>query len=391
MQSLACINGGFTPTTGSLHLGEEEEEDDLTVFFRTIDVQTISYADGLPPEMHIALVRTPRDTSPSPCIQRTGRDLIALIQACFCFTSHAAKYTYQPRIFIPSELLIEQGRHIAALKQWLRRLDYEILPYVKASTCSASPVSSKYIHCIMLRNLCLSTIIYASTILGPYETRWDGYAREFQEIVTGAEMILDNRRRKQPRGLTSSSTSAFTFTPSPGIIQPLYLTVLKYRHPRWRRRALELLRQLDKEGPWDGRLMAAVAQRAVELEESELVRAKSPSIGVERGDGSEDDTMDVHLGDMVAEHVRICGCGPDRYGLDDDTDDDRASDGEWMKEWECMSNLGATRMPNTSRVKFGRCRNVDRMLVAGLHRQMPGDDAAWFHEHWERWTETVKL
>jgi hypothetical protein len=238
-------------------------------------------------------------------------------------------------------------------------------------------------HCLVLRNLCLSTIIYASTILGPYETRWDGYAREFREIVTGAETILDNRRRKRPRALTSSSTSAFIFTPSPGIIQPLYLTVLKYRHPRWRRRALELLRQSDKEGPWDGRLMAAVAQRAVELEESELVRAKSPSIGAE-------DDMDGHLGDMVAEHVRICGCGPDN-GLDNGLDDDRASDGEWMKEWECRSNLGATRRLNTSRVKFGRCRNVDRMLVAGLHRQMPGDDAAWSREHWERWTETVKL
>src|SRR3954452_22774199 len=52
-------------------------------------------------------------------------------------------------------------------------------------------------------------------------------------------MILDNRRRKRC-GIMSSATSAFTFSPSPGIIQPLYLTALKYRHPSWRRRALEV-------------------------------------------------------------------------------------------------------------------------------------------------------
>jgi hypothetical protein len=384
-QSLAGTNDGFTISTDSLRL--EEEDDDLTVFFRTIDVQTVSYADGLPPEMHVAIVRTPQDTvSSSPCIQRAGRHLIALIQACFCFTSHAAQYTYRPRIFLPPELPIEQGRHIAALRLWLQQLDSNILPYVKASRCSASAVLSEYMHCLMLRNLCLSAIVYTSTILDPYETRWDDYAREFQQIITGAETIIDNRQRKRPKALTSS-TSAFTFTPSPGIIQPLYLTVLKYRHPRWRRRALELLRQSDKEGPWDGRLMAAAAQRAVEVEESELVGAKSCSISVEQDDGNED-TLQVRLGEMVAEHVRISGCGRDD-GLDDD--DDGASDGEWMREWEYTSNRGAICRPNMSRVRFTRCRDVDRLLVAGLRQQMPGDKVAWFHEHWERWTETVEL
>jgi hypothetical protein len=372
--SFGSVNDDFASRTEPLTL--EEEDDDITVFFRTLDVQTVSYADGLPPEMHIALVRTPQATaSSSPCLHRTGRELIALIQACFCFTSHASRYTYRPRIFVPANLAIEQGRHIAALKLWLRGLDYGLLPYIKASTDSTGAVSSKYTHCLMLRNLCLSAIIYTLTILDPYETGWDGCASDFQEIIMGAESILDNRHLKR-RGALPSPTSAFNFTPLPGIIQPLYLTVLKYRHPRWRRRALELLRQAGKEGPWDGKLMAAVAQRAIEIEESELVRDRDSNFEVEQA---------VHLEDIVPEHVRISGCGPDNS-----TNDEGALDWEWMKEWEYTSRHGSMGRANVSRVRFSRCRDVNRMLVAKLDGQVH-EDAAWLDEHWERWVESVQL
>jgi hypothetical protein len=376
VDSFGGINDGVTSRTEPLTL--EEEDDDVTVFFRTLDVQTVSYADGLPPQMHIALVRTPQGTTTSalPCLHRTGRELIALMQAGSCFTSYASQYTYRPRIFVPTNLAIEQGRHIAALKLWLRGLDYGLLPYIKASTDSTSAASSKYTHCLMLRNLCLSAIIYISTILDPYETGWDKYAGDFQEIITGAESILDNRRRRKRCGALPSSTSAFTFTPSPGIIQPLHLTVFKYRHPRWRRRALELLRHSGKEGPWDGKLMAAAAQRAIEIEESELVRDRGSSIEVEQA---------VHLEDIVPEHVRISGCGPDNS-----TDGEGALDWEWMKELEYMSRQGSMGRENVSRVRFSRCKDVNRMLVAGLDGQSHGD-AAWLGEHWENWAETVKL
>lgn len=363
----------------------EEEDDDLTLFFRTLDIQTISYADGLPPEMHVAHVRPPLHTaSASPCVYRTDRELIALIQACLSFTSRALQYRYRPPSLAPVDLSVEQGRHIAALRLWLRYLDYEVLPFTRASPCHAGGVSSKYMHCLVLRNLCLSAITYTSQILNPHETGWDAYAHEFEEIITGAELILGNRRCKGSQA-PSPSAPPFTFTPSPGIIQPLYLTVLKYRHPQWRRRALELLRQCDKEGPWDGKLMAAAGQCAMDAEESELVEARSRSIDVELGCFGED-AGKVDLAVLVPERVRISGCRPDNG-----TDEEDAPDWEWMKEGEFASNHAMRCRMKTTLVRLSRCKDVQRMLVAGLHRRIPDDNAAWLQEHWERWTETVEL
>jgi Fungal Zn(2)-Cys(6) binuclear cluster domain len=377
----------LTPKMDPLPL--EEEDDDITVFLRTLDVQTVLYADGLEPQMHIAHVRTPQDpTSTTPnSIYRAGRELIALIQACHCFTSFASQYKYCPRIIVPAELFVEQGRQIAALKLWLRRLNYIILPSIKPSADSSGTASSKYTHGLMLRNLCLANIIYASTILDPYETDWDVHAGDFQEIIIGAESILDNRHRRRC-GTPSSQTLAFTFTPSPGIIQPLFLAGLKYREPRWRRRALELLWQSGKEGPWDGKLIAAATQRTIEIEESERVRDVESSIGK----GQAGVCYDEHAGrerlaNIVPEHVRISSCGPGNDG-----DGGGISDWEWTKEWAPVSQGGSMDRRNVSPVSFSRCRDVDKMLAEGLDGKAGGEEAPWKdNRHWEMWTETIEF
>jgi hypothetical protein len=371
----------------------EEGDDNITVFFRALDVQTVLYADGLEPQMQIALVRTPQDpasTTPDS-IYRAGRELIALIQACHCFTSFASKYKYCPRIFVPAELFVEQGRQIAALKLWLRRLNYIILPSVKPSADSSSTnttASSKYTHGLMLRNLCLSNIIYASTILNPYETDWDVHAGDFQEIIIGAESILDNRHR---RGCETppSKTSAFTFTPSPGIIQPLSLTALKYREPRWRRRALELLWQSGKEGPWDGKLMAAATQRAMEIEESEiLARDTESSIGGGQAGAQHEQAGRERLANIVPERVRISGCGA---GNDADAEG-IICEWEWTREWVLVGRGDSMGRRNVSPVRFSRCRDVDKMLAEGLDGKAHGEEAPWKDtRHWEMWTETVEF
>ena len=383
MGSLNGIEEGSTSNTNLLAL--EEGEDDLTVLFRTLDVQTVLYADGWPPDMQIAFVRAPEDTSVSPdSIHRAGRELIALMQACSCFTSHASQYKYQPQTLVPADLSIEQGRHIATLRLWLRRLTFQILPYIEASTDSRS--TATYSHCLMLRNLCLSTIIYTSTILDPYETGWDTHACDFQEIVTGAESILGNRRRKR-YDILPSSTSEFTFTPLPGIIQPLHLAATKYRHPTWRRRAFKLLLESGREGPWDGKLLAAAGQRIIDVEESELGRERDSVAGVKHANASYDDAGKVHLEDIVPERVRISA-----FGTSHETDAEGIFDYEWTKHWGYMSHVGSAGRRNVSPVTFSRCRDVNKMLLAGLDMQVPGEDPPWRHKrHWEFWTEFVEF
>ncbi len=56
----------------------------------------------------------------------------------------------------------------------------------------------------------------------------------------------------------------------PGILQPLFFTAIKYRHSAWRRNAIQLLRKVGREGPWDGSLLAVVAARATKVEERDL-------------------------------------------------------------------------------------------------------------------------
>jgi len=393
MDSPGCVRNRLISKTDALPL--EEGDDDITVFFRTLDVQTVLYADGLEPQMQIALVKTPQDPTSTPSsttVYRAGRELIALMQACHGFTSFASQYKYSPRIFVPAELFVEQGRQIAALKLWLRRLTYIILPSVKLSSADSSSTttaSSEYTHGLMLRNLCLSNIIYASTILNPYETDWDVYADDFQEIVVGAESIVDNRHRRGC-GTPSSKTLAFTFTPSPGIIEPLYLTALKYREPRWRRRALELLWQSGKEGPWDGKLMAAAAQRAIKIEESEmLVRDMESSIGGGQAGVRQEHAGRERLANIVPERVRISGCGP---GNDADAEG-IVSYWEWTKEWLLVGQGGCSiDRRNVSPVRFSRCRDVDKMLAEGLNGKAEGEEAPWKDKrHWEMWTETIEF
>ena len=360
----------------------EEADDEITALFRTFDVQTSSYADGRQPGMQIAQVRTSQDPVSSPVsLQRSSRELIAIIHACYCFTSQASHCKYLPQKLVPVDLFFEQGHHIGALKLWLRRLTRDILPTLKASSNHQSAGTAKYTHCLVLRNLCISTIIYASTILDPYETAWDTHASSFQDIVTGAELIHNHRRRGQ-RGFLPSSTTAFTFSPSPGIIQPLYLTVLKYRHPIWRRRALEVLRHSGKEGPWDGKLMAAAAQCTVDAEESELARDVDSSVRVEQVDEGL-----RHLEDIVPERVRVSGCGPM-----DDIDAERISGLEWTADRRNLVQVGSGCRPNFCRIRLSRCRDVNRMLAAGLEEQDTAEKPAFTHErHWEMWEGNLEF
>ena len=360
----------------------EEADDEITALFRTLDVQTSSYADGRQPGMRIAQVRTSRDTVSSPVsLQRSSRELIAIIHACYCFTSQASHCKYLPQKLVPVDLFFEQGQHIGALKLWLRRLTHDILPNLKPSNNHQSAETARYTHCLVLRNLCISTIIHASTILHPYETAWDTHAHNFQDIVTGAELIHDYRQRQQD-GSLPSSTAAFTFSPSPGIIQPLYLTVVKYRHPIWRRRALEVLRHSGKEGPWDGKLMAAAAQCTIDAEESELARDVDSSVRVEHVDEGL-----KYLEDIVPERMRISGCGPV-----DDIDAERIPGWEWTADTRNLIQVGSSCRPNLCRVRLSRCRDVNRMLAAGLEEQGPAEKPAFTHKrHWEIWEEIVEF
>jgi hypothetical protein len=91
-----------------------------------------------------------------------------------------------------------------------------------------------------------------------------------------------------------------TFSLSLGLITPLYITVTRCRDPAIRRRALHLLYTCNrKEGIWDSRLAARVAQRMVEVEEAGAV----PLPGQGSSDGT--DAAVVMSADQIPEHARV--------------------------------------------------------------------------------------
>ena len=93
---------------------------------------------------------------------------------------------------------------------------------------------------------------------------WDEYQTRFEQVVALAEQVV---------GLSDSGdgqSSKNIFTLDFGIVGALYDTARICRDPYIRRRAIDTLRRYRcREGLWDGTLAARVANRFMELEESQ--------------------------------------------------------------------------------------------------------------------------
>jgi hypothetical protein len=148
--------------------------------------------------------------------------------------------------------LIEQGRHRGNLQQWL---DYNQLDPLQSID---HPQNEQL---LVLRMQCLAALIYGSNVLQPYETAYDSYVLEFQEIISSAKAVLDIRYGDK------ASNSLPLFTPEMGIIQPLFFAALNYRSSFWRNQAPDLLRKSGREGPWCGEIEAKVLEVVITAEQ----------------------------------------------------------------------------------------------------------------------------
>lgn len=318
-----------TNTSKATDDGIPFSEDNLSLMFMTLDIQKASFALGQPPDLATCNHQPiPNFQTDVWNINNAEMRLVRLIHSCYHFTAQASEYKY--KTCVQPDLAIEQGRHIANLSIWLEALNQNYFP--QNSVSSRRPSSDLYHHALVLRSQCLSTLIYLCTILKAHEKSYDLYGDRFQRIVQDAAIVLANK--------SEAFTRFQQFSPSPGIIQPLFLTATKYRHGVWRRRAIELLRNSGREGPFDGKLLAAVACRAVQIEEDEC----QPSI--ETG----------ILSEHIAERHRVHGCGIDAEAKDDEP------------------------MQSTT-VMFSRCHDVEQMFSTSL----PWDDES----NWEIWDEEI--
>lgn len=355
-----------TPSEASI-----SNEDEIFLLFRTFDIHSSTYADRRVPTMPPPrLWLPPAVLSEKLNPQTMGLDLISAIHSCLFFTSTAGQYKYLPAAQVPAFILIEQGRHLGVLNAWLTRLDRYVMHRSILRTSAPGTNPKTRTHLLMLRNMCLSTIIFASTILSPYETAWDDYSWYFEEIISGAEEILSARSCARSRSwspdlnelpdrtYSGNTDFAFTFTPLPGVIQPLCLTAFKYRHSTYRRRAAQLMRSAGREGPWIGALVAAVADRLIEVEESHALPDTASTEDLDISAllwGDVDGGSHVIKGPAsIPENARISGAG-----MDANIDRKKGVGEHDAKNW-------TARRSGETRARFFRCRDVEGMLEAGM-------------------------
>jgi hypothetical protein len=156
-----------------------------------------------------------------------------VLHSCYHFNARASPFKYLPRASIPSDILIEQGLHIANLSQWLEVLDHDVLAFRPGAVQKLS--AKTHSHTLILQAQCLSTTIYASTVLSPDETSYDFYGPRYRQIIGDVAIALGNHQ--------DTNIYLHQRRPGPGIVEPLFLTAIKYRYSTRRRQAVELLRR----------------------------------------------------------------------------------------------------------------------------------------------------
>ncbi|KAL6407304.1 hypothetical protein AUP68_10134 [Ilyonectria robusta] len=345
-KGLLHLQGAFALMTsrGGRNAGTIMDIEGVSLLLQKLDLHSATYAVGRAPD----LPPFPSPTQDALLSESPDQSLFHILHSCYYFTSTASRYKYVSGRLLPPELLIGQGRQLALLKRWL-------------SHYKTPAVVANNEQLLVLRLQCLAALVYAANILEPRETAFDSYSPEFEEIISSAETLA----RYSVSDGASSSTRLPSFTPEMGIIHPLYFAALKYRHPTWRRRAIDLLRKSGREGPWRGDVEAAVVTAVVKVEEQ---RAASTM-----GRPGEDVAHDLR---DYTEADRINACWVVDY-VDKEVGDDVI---------ETCSQSHGTR---SIELVLMRCYDVDNMLRGTVLG--PCQDPWQDRTHWHGWKQIVQV
>ncbi|KAM3499972.1 hypothetical protein MY10362_006814 [Beauveria mimosiformis] len=119
------------------------------------------------------------------------------------------------------------------------------------------------LDCALVLDIWLCGAEIASSIdLRLYELAWDKFAPKFRRIVKLTQkLVTEEALREEQRG-----RPVYSFSPS--VCEPLFMVASSCRDGALRRKAMSLLRQRPRrEGIWDAKLMAAIAEAKMLIEE----------------------------------------------------------------------------------------------------------------------------
>ncbi|KAF4340447.1 transcriptional regulatory moc3 [Fusarium beomiforme] len=330
-------------TRGNTSLKSHTDNEGLSTLLEKLSLHTAAYATSID-------VPSAAETNEPAVYISPDRALYRMLYACYQFISSSLPYRYARPTQIPSDLLIDQGRHRGSLQQWLSH--NQLKPQHKIS----DPQNQQL---LVLRMLCYSALINVSTALQPFQSVYDDYALEFQDIIASAKAILDIRSGDK------TSSSLPMFTPEMGIIQPLFFAALKYRNSFWRKQALSLLRESGREGPWSGAIEASIAEIVIAAEENTLDKLSS------KFNESQSNTFPS----SIPEHQRVHLCLVKDY-LD--------------RRYESITkDKGAGSPARFAKVQLCKCRDIEGMLSDGTRG--PRKDFWADERYWDTWYKNVLL
>ena len=122
---------------------------------------------------------------------------------------------------------------------------------------------------VLLRLQYDTALILLAAVLLDDECGYDASTDTFRDIVRQCEQLV--ALESTLIGTDADKDAAFTYGFDLNILPPLNITAFKCRDPQLRRRAIAMLSAGNRyEGLWNGKTVARIAQRTLELEENGL-------------------------------------------------------------------------------------------------------------------------
>ena len=229
---------------------------DLEFVLRIFDLQTLLYSQGVrlaaiePANLEHLVHLVPGAVSNPDYIENRG---ISVLHSAHSFIAQVHRQT----------ILFGQQPHIDLRRQRYVEHLQQIIDVPKGTESVNRQHVDMYWPSLMIKNLCRMTILQLRQLEAINELSWDLFLDSFEAIVVSASGIV---AALQSRTLQQRPP----FTIHIGLIAPLSLVAFKCRQLPVRVRAIVLLRQLGQEGPFVGSLVAAMAERCLQVEERQV-------------------------------------------------------------------------------------------------------------------------
>lgn len=195
--------------------------------------------------------------------------MVHLMNLCLRFVQTIQMLEYEPSA-IPLSASDEQTALLKHLQLWRSRFS----TFQSNHVHKMAPDDSYAANVLEIQRIVAYT--WVSTAMNPFQCAHDSHIPVYTAAVVLAEQLSDFASTRNKR-----AGEANNFLLDVEIVGPIYWVCVKCREPAVRRRAIAVLRNLQRrEGMWDSRIAATVADRVVTIEEAGFIAGGLPSEGV---------------------------------------------------------------------------------------------------------------